>query len=485
MRATPRSRSACSRCAWPARHRPPPSPAVRWTAPPMTTAAPLPAERRLHLPGAGRRCHRHGRADVGQTRRSPSRSPCTGDQRDGRHLPTLASAGHYRIDAGDRRRGAVTDPRRPGRRWRAPSHAKRQGRSTSRRSRPDARRDMLQRVDAANMVAVPTATRDVIDVSSRLDDRRPDRGPDEEASRSRWSSAATPDFASRSTWARRWPGSSRKGHGVVTAGQTHWSQDCGVALRLGGRRGHRLGQELGRCTATAPLIDVRPDRGGAIQASTDPEALHHRRAKDRSQVIGPRPGEVLPRTSAPTCWPTSQARPRSRQLLPTASARRSSPSARSTPPATVDLGYRPWSSAIAGGGFDPAVSPGGICWPASLLWAANRIPPPTRTSRTEAAQPGELCPGALPGRPPPTPIPTSWACATATGMGSGAWHWAMANMSEFFGMSKGRHTVSVYAVDSAGNREPHTARYTFTIRGNPGWRRRGGVRPLVVYHRPR
>jgi len=41
----------------------------------------------------------------------------------------------------------------------------------------------------------------------------------------------------------------------------------------------------------------------------------------------------------------------------------------------VDLGFRPWSSAVAQGGFDPSVSPGGALTARSLWWATNRIPP--------------------------------------------------------------------------------------------------------------
>ncbi len=41
----------------------------------------------------------------------------------------------------------------------------------------------------------------------------------------------------------------------------------------------------------------------------------------------------------------------------------------------VDLGFRPWSAAVADGGFDPAKSAGGALTARSLWWATNRIPP--------------------------------------------------------------------------------------------------------------
>ena len=41
----------------------------------------------------------------------------------------------------------------------------------------------------------------------------------------------------------------------------------------------------------------------------------------------------------------------------------------------VDLGFNPWSNAVAGGGYDPAVSNGAALVSRALWWATNRIPP--------------------------------------------------------------------------------------------------------------
>jgi hypothetical protein len=373
---------------------------------------------------------------------------------------TLASAGHYKITPVIEDGASFTAPTT----WTtraAPSHANVKVLYFTAIA-PDARRDMLQRVDAANIVAVPRDS-DVIDVSTgsmtvaQIEARMKKHqvvmvvGGD--------ASYAFPvNLGKALAWFQS------HGHGVVTAGQTHWSQDLPV---------WSYGSAVGAGTAwdkswamypDGPLLESDRIEGGQIQGSTIKKHFITAGLKSFT-VIGPSTGEVLPRFGADLLADFKldgvpgnrfdsfhQAFLAARQFNATR---------------TVDLGYRPWSSAIAGGGFDPAVSPGGHLLARALLWAANRIPPANTHFTLKPHSPASYA--QVPFRVAATdPDPDKLGLRYRYRLGSGAWHWAMANMFEFFGMSNGRHTVSVYAVDSAGNRDPHTARYTFTIRGNPG-----------------
>ncbi len=304
---------------------------------------------------------------------------------------TLASAGHYTITPAIDDGAPYTTPSS----WTtraAPSRANVKVLYFTAMA-ADARRDMLQRVDAANIVAVPRDS-DVIDASSgsmtvaQIEARMKKHqvvlvvGGDA-------------DYAFPVNLGKALAWFQSNGHGVVTAGQTHWSQDLPV---------WSYGSAVGAGTAwdknwamypDGPLIESDRIEGGQIQSSTIRKQFITAGLKSFT-VIGPSTGEVLPRFGADLLANFKldgvpgnrfdsfhQAFLAARQLSATR---------------TVDLGYRPWSSAIDSGGFNPAVSPGGHLLARALLWAANRIPPANTHFTLQAAQPGELCPGALPGR---------------------------------------------------------------------------------------
>jgi hypothetical protein len=135
----------------------------------------------------------------------------------------------------------------------------------------------------------------------------------------------------------------------------------------------------------------------------------------------------------------------------------------------VDLGFNPWSSAVAsgGGGFDPSVSPqAGPLVTRALWWAMNRIPP-THTHFTSKP-------------PSPSPFATVSFSMAATDadpasqftimryqykVGTGRWRWASGGTSfALYHLTPGkRYTVRARAVDSGGNRDAKPAAYTFRL----------------------
>jgi hypothetical protein len=324
----------------------------------------------------------------------------------------------------------------------------------------DAQRDMLQRVDAANIVSVPRDA-DVIDAASgsmtvaQIEARM-------KKHRVAMVVGGDANYAFPSNLGKALAWFQSTGHGVVTAGQTHWSKDSvwsyGSAVGAGTGWDKNWGMY-----PDGPLIEADRVEGGQIQGSTIKKQFITAGLKSFT-VIGPSTGEVVPRFGGNVLVnlkldgvPGNLFDSLRQAFL----AVRQLNAAR-----TVDLGYRPWSSAIAGGGFNPAVSPGGHLLARSLWWAANRIAPSHTRFTVKPHSPAAYA-------QVPFMVTANDADETPYDLryryrlGHGAWHWAMGNEFEFFGMTNGRHTVYVYAVDSGGNRDPHTAHYTFTIHDNP------------------
>ena len=324
---------------------------------------------------------------------------------------------------------------------------------------PLAVRDMLHRVDAANLVAVPSAAR-VIDVStSPLDAAGLERaltgrqvavvvGGDAGFAHPAWLGKALAWFASH-------------GHGVVTAGQTHWSADADWPFDSAVGAGTAWDSSWG----LYPVNDqITSDRimGGTLRATS---VVHHFITAGLSsfRVIGPGSGEAQPQffgtqvlamlKRAPSGffnrWP--QTLLAVRQVGPTR---------------TVDLGYRPWTAAVAGGGFDPAVSPGGRLFARSLLWAANRIPPVNTRFVSKPSNPSAWA-TFLVRFAATDPDGGGWGVRFRYRLDSGRWHWASGSTAPFFCVGRGRsHTLQAFAVDSGGNRDPHTATYRFAVRAD-------------------
>jgi hypothetical protein len=130
----------------------------------------------------------------------------------------------------------------------------------------------------------------------------------------------------------------------------------------------------------------------------------------------------------------------------------------------VDLGYRPWSKDVSGGGFDPAESPGAALVTRALWWATNRIPP-TNTHFTS--------------KPPKTSTRATVIVTMAAKdadkenafdihfrykLDGGRWKAAVGTSFVLYHLAKGRHhTIYARAYDDGGNRDAHVARYTFYV----------------------
>ena len=324
---------------------------------------------------------------------------------------------------------------------------------------PAAARDMLHRVDAANLVAVPTVSH-VVDVSASsptvtaleadLNGKQVALvvGGDASFAQPGWLGRALAWFAGR-------------GHGVVTAGQTHWVQTVDWPYN----------SALGAGTAWDNRWDVYPDdaqitpdriRGGTLLATSVQHHFITNGVLKAFQVLGPGTGEVEPHyLIGSQVLATLRKQPSGlfhsfpetlltiRQVVATR---------------LVDLGYRPWSAAVAGGGFDPAVSPGGMLLARSLEWAANRIPPTDTHFINKPQNPSMWATFGIGFAAKDADLDYHGALRFRYRMDGGAWHWASGNSATFINMAKGRwHTILAYAVDSGGNRDPHTARYRFFI----------------------
>jgi hypothetical protein len=134
------------------------------------------------------------------------------------------------------------------------------------------------------------------------------------------------------------------------------------------------------------------------------------------------------------------------------------------PTRLVDLGYRPWSSAIENGGFNPSVSPGGTLLARSLEWAANRIPPGHTRFTSKPSNPSHWATFGVSFTATDPDLDSPGALRFRYRLDRGRWHLAPGNAATFINLAKGRyHVIEAYAVDSGGNRDPHPARYRFLI----------------------
>jgi hypothetical protein len=327
---------------------------------------------------------------------------------------------------------------------------------------PSAVRDMLHRIDAANLFAVPIDAR-VIDASTGS----MTLSQVESALAGHQAALVVGGDASFAYPANLGGGLAwfaSHGHGVVSAGQTHWAPATGVwayQSAVGLNTSWDTTWDIFKDNVQLPAFEVS---GGDLQTST---VRAHFLTKGLSafHVYGFGSGEVAPHFGLgtnilaylrPTAGFISGIYPQALLTERQVGASR-----------LVDLGYRPWAYTVAAGGFDPAVSPGGAVLARALWWSMNRIPP---YGTHFTAKP---------------PNPSAWATVTfrfsATDpdldhsgalhyhyrLDGGSWRLAVGNTAVFYNLAKGRrHTVSVYASDSGGNRDPKAASYTFLVSAN-------------------
>jgi hypothetical protein len=326
----------------------------------------------------------------------------------------------------------------------------------------DAVLDMAQRIDKANVVAVPT-NGDFIDASTRSLSESAYTA----ALKHHQSALVVTDEPVLNS-----PGLGKAlnaycnhGHGVVLAGQTHWipgpNSGWSIASAIG-----PPGGPWEKHWSLYYYEDIAPDRitGGDLAAgSVQPHFLT--KGLTDFHVVGAGSGAVELRDYAQGHVLARLKRPGS-GFYNTYGGQFLVSEHQINGGRVVDLGYNPWSTDVlsGNGGFDPAQSPGGSLLTRSLWWATNRIPP-TNTHFTS--------------KPPST----STRATVIVAMGAkdadkensfdihfryrvdgGGWHWAVGTSFVLYHLSTGRHhTIYAQAFDDGGNRDRHVARYTFYV----------------------
>jgi len=326
---------------------------------------------------------------------------------------------------------------------------------------PDAVDDIVRRLDRANLLAVPHVA-DLVDISAATG--RPLASTDLQGYQAALV-VTDQDVNGQLAAAGALAKFAAAGHGVALGGQTHWtSGGAWTALSAIGAAGG------GWATNWSPLQYADPPTivGGALRpSSVQPHFLT--KYLTSLTVIGAGSGRETPEQY----WNEAVLA----RLQP-------QPGAGYTvgqsllaihwdtgdqPGRTVDLGFNPWSSAVAsgGGGFDPSVSPqAGPLVTRALWWSMNRIPP-THTHFTSK---------------PPSPSPyatVSFSLAASDAdpasqfttlrfqykVGTGVWKWASGGSSfALYHLTPGKtYTVRARAVDSGDNRDAKPAVYTFRL----------------------
>jgi len=328
---------------------------------------------------------------------------------------------------------------------------------------PEAVMDIAHRMDAANILAVPRPS-DFIDAHTRSLTAKAYAA----ALRGHQSALVVTDLSvqNRLGLDSALATYCNAGHGVVLGGQTHWI--------TGGHEGWQVGSAVGGQTtrfashwAMYTYDDVFPNQvsTGAHQlapGSIEPHFLTH--GLHSFTVIGPGSGEPiiqdyvsghmlarLQRASGPFST-FGQVFLAERQI----GAGR-----------VVDLGFRPWSSAVANGGFDPAVSAGGALTARALWWATNRIPPTGTRFTTKPANPSDRATVVFAMAAKDADPDGVRDLRFRYRVGSGRWKLAVGNSFVLYGLARGSvHTVWAQAMDSGGNVDAHPARYTFRVSAN-------------------
>jgi hypothetical protein len=318
---------------------------------------------------------------------------------------------------------------------------------------PEAAADIVHRLDLSNLLAVPRAS-DLVDVS--LATGRPLTTADLAGYHAALV-VTDRDVDGQDALATVLAWFCAHGHGVVVAGQAHWKPGplWTAASSISTSYLSSWSSQWSPYGLTNPVAS----EGGALAGTTVSQHFVTRALRTPFTVIGPGSGEYYTQTT----WNASiLARLAKTAAFPSWGqalvAVRSIGNGR-----VVDLGFRPWSSAIPGGGFDPVVTAGGALVARSLWWATNRIPP-TSTRITSK---------------PPSSTWRTTVVFTFAGtdpddthlryryrVNSGLWKWSPSATLVLFNLPAGRaYTIQVFAVDPAGNRYANVARYTWRITG--------------------
>lgn len=324
----------------------------------------------------------------------------------------------------------------------------------------DAVLDMAHRIDRANIVAVPT-NGDFIDASTRSLSADAYTA----ALKHHQSALVVTDLPVLNTAGlgvalNRYCNAK---HGVVVAGQTHWLAG-GAGWNQTSAIGHQ-GEPWEKNWSLYYYEDITAERatGGGDLAPGSVQSHFLTKGLTHFHVVGPGSGAVELRDYAQGHVLAKLKAPGS-GFFNTYHGEFLLSEHQIKAGRVVDLGFRPWSKDVSGGGFDPAVSPGGSLTARALWWATNRIPP-TNTHFTS--------------KPPST----STRATVIVGMAAkdadkenpfdigyrykvdgGSWKQAVGATFVLYHLAKGRHhTIYARAYDDGGNVDPHVARYTFYV----------------------
>jgi hypothetical protein len=329
---------------------------------------------------------------------------------------------------------------------------------------PAAVLDIAHRMDAANLFAVPRPA-DFIDASARTLKAKAYAA----ALRGHQSALVVTDLPvlGRLGLDSALAQYCNQGHGVVLGGQTHWLASAHEGWQTAQSAVGGPTTKFAAKWAMYTYDDVFPDQVSTGSHQLAPGSVRPHfltRGLRKFTVIGPGSGEpIIQDYSSGHMLATLQRSPTSGSPFHTFPqvflAERQIGAGR-----VVDLGFRPWSSAVADGGFDPAKSPGGALTARSLWWATNRIPP---THTHFSLKPGNPSDRAT--------VVFDLAAKDADPDGfrdlrfryrvdRGSWHWAVGNSFVLYHLAQGSvHTVYGRAVDSGGNVDAHVAHYTFRV----------------------
>ena len=235
----------------------------------------------------------------------------------------------------------------------------------------DAVLDMAHRIDRANVVAVPT-NGDFIDASTQSLSADAYTA----ALKHHQSALVVTDLPVLNTAGlgvalNRYCNAK---HGVVVAGQTHWLAG-GAGWNQTSAIGHQ-GDAWEKNWSLYYYEDITAERatGGGDLAPGSVQSHFLTKGLTHFHVVGPGSGAVELRDYAQGHVLAKLKAPSS-GFFNTYHGEFLLSEHQIDAGRVVDLGFRPWSKDVSGGGFDPADSPGGSLTARALWWATNRIPP--------------------------------------------------------------------------------------------------------------
>lgn len=132
---------------------------------------------------------------------------------------------------------------------------------------------------------------------------------------------------------------------------------------------------------------------------------------------------------------------------------------------TVDLGFRPWSKDISSGGFDPADgSPGGPLTARALWWATDRIPPYDTHFSSKPPSTSTRATVIVQMAAKDSDAENSFDLHFRYRVDGGRWKQAVGTSFVLYHLATGRrHTIQARAVDIGGNTDPKAATYSFYV----------------------